>query len=215
MLKWSTTSHQLSYSRTSECTAQSLGFGHWSAQNLPLFQPHTGSKESTVQQTERRQCAEILHLAAHRTAPFGNSSPRSKHYSLEYPVRVRCLGGWRTKVSCTAESFSGSKKAFPKEWWDSWGSSPGVQDWHRTWPWWPKPVPVTTRPAKEGQVGSSLRSGSSKCNISARTLKHIQVTTWDFIQLIKDTSTAVTQVTISRGICGLPTEMRIYHQTFN
>lgn len=69
--------------------------------------------------------------------------------------------------------------------------------------------------AKEGHVGSSLISESSKGNISARTFKYIQVTTWDFIQLIKDISGAVTQVTISRGICGLPTEMRIYHQTFN
>lgn len=69
--------------------------------------------------------------------------------------------------------------------------------------------------AKEGDDGFSLISGSSKCNISARTLKHLQETTWDFIQLIKDISGAVTQVTISRGICGLPKEMRIYHQTLN
>lgn len=84
----------------------------------------------------------------------------------------------------------------------------------------PNSVLVTTRPAqlflpKRGMWDLLLdvkvqtaKSLPGHCNISA---KHIQVTTWDIVQFIKDISGAVTQVTISRGICGLPTEMRIYH----
>lgn len=81
-----------------------------------------------------------------KTPYLGLSTILSGVFSNRYSWEDQIQGAKSPAQQSEAECFSGSTQEFPKKWRDSWGSSPGAQDWHRMQHWPLNPTCVTTRP---------------------------------------------------------------------